>query len=305
MPSVESIGAGAIRFHATGPLFERRCVEELDATTWIETPSPGGPLAEIRRAATRLAEMRSSIAAACPEIRFPSLERLERDGVLDYVVPGSRLLHAAFLDQDASEGTFAELGAALARLHGIAAPAKLPNRPMVRPLEWLESDDAAYAALRAAACDDGELLLRAQRAEAHSGEPTLLHGRWSMGSVLLKGTDWVILSGAELWQGPAEHDVGYLLGELVEAMASGAIERRTATLRFAFSAAETFLAAYRSTRGLDGERLIDWTANRLMGHLVLNTCWRKQHQLAPADRRQWATALTVLRSALSSVEKRL
>ncbi len=120
-------------------------------------------------------------------------------------------------------GLLRGLGATLRMFHMLPLDAGLPPRgKMIDAIAEAVADPALAAAHPLLT----RLARHAVRRVMSGEERVLLHGRYSTGAVVVAGHGFAIMSGIDLWSGPAEFDAGYLLGELVElSLADRSIDR--------------------------------------------------------------------------------
>ncbi len=293
-----------VHLDVLGPVYHRCCFEESRKFLLVEEPTPGGLIGtKAYEGGIRLSNVSHTIRESFPEIVLPEFDRLQTEGILHFNVIGNKFLHGAIVDCNFPNDIFESLGNTLARFHALHLGQGFPDKLVVNPLLYLSADRSST--LHTALTLQVELLQRARRAELVSAPATLLHGRWSSGSIIIKGSNWIILSGVEQWYGPGEHDVGYLVGELVEQIAEDAIQGHPRDAVHALNAVVRFVRHYGQHRSLDIKLLMDWVAHRIVSHLILNTMWRGQVCHPQPNVKDWHLTIAALWAALLVVEQKL
>ncbi|HEV2891387.1 MAG TPA: hypothetical protein VGX28_13525 [Frankiaceae bacterium] len=245
---------------ASGPVTSRACYALGDGRhVWVERPAQDGPYGRRASFATDVAAASEALRHRAPGWVAPVVAY---DGValVHAPVPPSALAVSLLGGGDAA--AFATVGRMLAEWHALDVPA---------PETSVMHADLAVAARGTAWLPPGSPVARAAGAALAAGGRVACHGRWSVGSLLVAGGGVVaVLAGADVWRGPREHDLGYLLGELVEHAAVGGASRWSVGAR-------ALLAAYAVP--VDPDLLVAHTALRLVDHL-LRLSWRDESAAA-------------------------
>ncbi|MEW1844894.1 phosphotransferase [Nonomuraea angiospora] len=153
------------------------------------------------------------------------------------------------------------LGGFLSRLHAVP-PAGLPRRDGPA---WLPEGSWAARAVEAARhrLNGGELARGAAAVAPFTGDPVVVHGRFSTG--VCADTDRpVVLGWREAGLGDPQRDLAFFLAELVEAAALVELADDPAAM--------AFLDGYGAVP--DAGRLVGLVADRLLEHCAQSTLWR-------------------------------
>lgn len=290
-----------VAWRTDGPIVSRLCIRSGDESTVRELPKPGGPLDRAaRETAGLLPALRDRFAAHGAHLTFPRVSRRGGRIELRYITPGSRLLAARLGAGDLPAEVATDLSALLVLIHKTPVPPALRTAPPIAPLDW--GTDRVAPSLTAA-LDASGLLARARTGPDWLTEPVFLHGRWSTGSVLLNGDSWMMLSGVEFWHGPAEYDLGFMMGELVELAAEGLLAEDMHRVQNALRLGVLLVIGYSKAMPVDTTALIGWTAHRLAEHLVLNEAWRRHRGGVLPSETEWHLAVGALTTALKRFEQ--
>lgn len=315
MPSViasrvrylEQLTGAKLESFVEGPVLDRACMSDATSLIWVELPKPGGPFDPLERRLPSLREAQETQSGA-DWLCFPDLKLLVSDNVGVFRLPPSETLYhrLAAGGKWPSLEAFTFLGTRLAEFHragtsvGAAQPAS-QRRPVVRAMDQLDSEEVkdCHLHLIDALGTTQMLLSLANEGEARmaSETATMLHGRWSLGTTLLRpegSATCTVLGGIDCWFGPREFDVGFLIGELLEMAAHGAVGGDSESRQFAFAAAEAFAGGYQAVDRLSAEQILVFSAHRLVTHLVLNAWWRAIYGIPQPAADDWKHMLDVM-----------
>lgn len=241
--------------------------------TWVRRAGPdrdralGPPSAALR-------EVIATVGGTPVTLAMPELEA-QHDGVAYRVGGSSSVAHLLLGVSTGVPATVTPVlrgaGAALAGLHGCALPAgeSLPAPPGWRRLaRWLRTAAGPRAVARLHTHLTPALgRRRVSTAEGWcdpvEGRRVLLHGGPGTGSLIVGGVPGTghLLTGEDLSAGPAESDLGWMLGELVELREAGPSPARDDY--------DAMIAAFLSGygRAVDHSALGRYAALRLLVHL--------------------------------------
>jgi hypothetical protein len=118
--------------------------------------------------------------------------------------------------------------------------------------------------------------LRSASRELAENTTVLCHGRWSLGSMTESESadEPFLLAGPDLCRGPPGLDLGYLCGELLEAMVAAKLAQRADSFRARLLDVHSVARAYRGCSPLDVSSMLDFAAARLAAHLACNQALR-------------------------------
>lgn len=268
-----------------GPFSVRLCVRGAGGSTWIDRisrPRAGLSARHLDALRATLRPAYGSVAVAVPRL-------VEPDAFVYPAVATDRLLFdSLFVDgprAESLEKTFSALGTFLAELHAsrVEGDTEMPTarRPTLVP-PWYESDRALDDGLAAARerLPTGSATPRLEAWAAAGVEPAdgrwLVHGRFSSACIVATveaPREVTILGWLEAAVGDRLWDLGYLLAELAEAVAAGAL-----ILEDAARLARAFVGSNTTSRGAEltpeeAVRLRDLAARRAVDHMTLRV-WR-------------------------------
>lgn len=255
----------------SGPFGTRFCT--VDATGYVWTEELSGD-SSVYLDATALAGQTITPGTARVTPNIPSV--VEGLHARWYPVPSSGLLFdklfSAPTELAGNHSEFVTLGGFLADVHRQQTDPSLPDRADIPA--WLRArPDVGEAVSRIS----GELLGLAGPFVARWAveEPaldarTFVHGRFSTALFAIDGRDITVLGWREAGLGDPMQDLGYLLGELAEAIsATGASAAEGRLL------AEAFVSAYEQARGApltnhERRRLACRTVRRMVDHMAIH-----------------------------------
>ncbi len=263
--------------HRAGPV--HRCTEVPIAGRCYDNP-------RVLRAVLRTSR---SLWASQPLIAVAHARTYVRTGRIVYAgVHGRSLFEAEALRCPVDTGV---IGDCLGELHGVGVDpshlAVLPRRPLTfeSTATWYRENagrDSAFATLRTAPYLVG-LFESVLNGDWRSAE-VVLHGRWSSGAIHLCSAGTLrVLTGPDVWVGPAEFDLAFLIGEWLEAAADALAGggRPGGPVRFFESRIGPFLCAYTRHRTISMGLLQRFVVYRVLAHLCWNHKWRLLEGLAP------------------------
>jgi len=266
---------------------------EVRAGLWSDTERRGDCVIERPHAGTAYARRAAggAILEACRALpRFfipPRPAALGAEARFIFDIPSSygfgRELAPAHQDRGLSETSLA-----LAVLHAVPESvwrpvSQLPPPPMyaiMRLLAERESHDAVAGAL-------GPVRPMVRKAVDDLSAParTLCHGRWSLGVFAYDPAAqdrMCAVVGPDLFVGPPEADLGYLMGDLVEAIVSAKLTRNTEAMRCRINDALAMVNAYQTCSPLCVEMTLNFAAARVAAHFAANErLRRKRGEQAP------------------------
>lgn len=197
--------------------------------------------------------------------------------------------------------SMADLGRLVARLHGGGGPpppADLGSPHVRRLRSYLSATDADVSAVHTALPEETLGALRSIARTITDGPHLTCHGGFSLGSVFTNDDHKTveIVIGPEMCSGPAELDLGWMIGELTEfeytAQNSGRSLGAAHSAPFG-RAAQALLDGYSAESGqdVDRRRLDDVVAARIALHMFdfVRTTGRTDHLAGLAPFVTWLT----------------
>lgn len=263
-----TLSAGVVR-RLPGPTGERLCMHTRDGWRWVEQVS-GSPATYLDAAALKLLRARlpssGDVWAVLPQLADP------RTAAWPVVASPGLLVDDLFASApaDGLEYRLQALGRFLAALHAVpvdaAAATVLARRE--RTVAWLMAMPALATRLtdarRRLASQAPRLAELACAPPVSDRAMTLVHGRFSSSQCVPVALGTVILGWREAGVGDPAQDVGFLLGELVEALA---VAPRNASL--ILRCAGALATGYGGIESLD---IAARVAERVLDHLALRAC---------------------------------
>ncbi|WP_192359577.1 hypothetical protein [Mesorhizobium mediterraneum] len=247
-----------------------------DAGTWIELPHRDGPYA----GRPQNHALRALLSDLPPGFVAPDPQGMLKDSLFAYRLPhGHRL--GRRLPATSADGMLGAAARALAGLHSVASILRPRERspflpPVVEVMITLAKGQGDSAIVNALPPLE-KRLCRASRALAEN-ETVLCHGRWSLGSMTESGgrDEPLLLTGPDLFLGPPGLDLGYLCGEMLEAMVEAKLARRVDSFRARLQDVQSLVRAYGGCLPLDVQTMLDFAAARLLAHLACNQALRRR-----------------------------